>query len=123
MARTPAQQEKEKERRKRRRAELKAEKEAAAAAEAKQQRKPLTEPTPDEPAEPAEQAPSDPPKRQQKPSSAGPRPAEYDELREYALAKGNTEKAADLFAETNAGNPGYVVVNGEVTYSKEAADG
>jgi len=55
----------------------------------------------------------------QAPKEPAVRDATYEELYEYALAKGNSEKAATQFAETNVNNPGYVVRNGELTFDKQ----
>jgi hypothetical protein len=59
------------------------------------------------------------PKQPQAPKPAADRDATYDELLEYALSKGNTQKAAEQFAETNTNNPGYVVRNGALEFDKE----
>jgi hypothetical protein len=47
------------------------------------------------------------------------RDASYDELYNFALKKGNSEKAAAIFAETNDGRGGYVVdPSGELRFDR-----
>jgi hypothetical protein len=63
-------------------------------------------------------APTPEPKKK----DSGQRDATYEELYEYALSKGNSSKAANIFADNNSDRGGYIVRDGELSFSKERFD-